>query len=120
MVRERLREVMLRALGNGQLDGDRVVVGSAEHPVCGDQVEVSLRLDAGCITALRWRARGCPASMAVAALAGETLAGVAIADAPAVLRTALADHGDLAAHERHAEGLLLRALAAAVAAGPGS
>lgn len=117
MVSTGLREVMLRAPGAGQLTGAGVQHGSAEHPVCGDQIELSVRLAGDRLGELRWLARGCPASMAVAALAGEVLAGVAVAEAPAALRAALQAHGGLAAHERHAEGLLLRALAAAVAAG---
>ena len=120
MVHARLRDVMLRAPGAGELAGERVQRGRAEHPVCGDQVELSVRIVGDRLAELRWLARGCPASMAVAALAGEVLPGVAVAEAPAILRTALAAHGGLAAHERHAEGLLLRALAAAAAAPAGA
>lgn len=115
MVSERLRAVMLRAAGAGELLGDGVRRGLAEHPVCGDRVQLTLRIAGGRIEDLRWQANGCPAAMAVAALAADTLAGAPLADVAARLRQALADHGGLAAHERHAEGLVLRALAAATA-----
>ncbi len=114
MVGEALRQVMLRASGVGSLAGADVAVGRAAHPVCGDEVELSVRVVDAQLLDVRWRAAGCPATLAVAALAAESLVGVPVASAPARLRRALQDHGGLAAHERHAEGLLLRALAAAV------
>jgi NifU-like protein involved in Fe-S cluster formation len=116
MVSDRLRQVMLRAAGQGELAGPWVQKGRAEHPVCGDLIELSLHMESGRIDELRWLANGCPAAMAVTALAGEVLPGTELAAASATLRAALQAHGGLAAHERHAEGLLLRALAQAAAA----
>lgn len=113
MVASRLREVMLEAALAGELEGDSVCQGSAEHPVCGDRVQLSVRFDGDIIADLRWLASGCPASMAVAALAARTLKGSAEPQWAESLRAAIDDHGGLAAHERHAEGLVLRALAAA-------
>ncbi|MBX3463867.1 MAG: iron-sulfur cluster assembly scaffold protein [Planctomycetes bacterium] len=113
MVSARLRQLLLAAEGGGALDGDDVRRGVADHPVCGDRVELSLRLDAGRIESLRWRAQGCPAAMAVAALAAKVLPGAALAAAPATLHAAIADHGGLEPAERHAEGLVVRALQAA-------
>jgi len=113
MVSDRLREVMLQAEGAGELLGDGVLRGAATHPVCGDEVQLTLRIADGCIHELRWQASGCPAAMAVAALAPRALIGSSLEQAGAKLHQALAVHGGLAAHERHAEGLLLRALAAA-------
>jgi NifU-like protein involved in Fe-S cluster formation len=120
MVSQRLRELAAGAPGAGALDGDGVRRGAAEHEACGDQIEISLRLAHGRIAELRWRASGCPASHAVAAAAATALVGAAPAAAPARLREALAGLGDLDAHERHAEALLLRALARACAAPPGA
>jgi NifU-like protein involved in Fe-S cluster formation len=114
MVQEALRRVLQAADGAGVCEGPGAASGTAEHPVCGDVVELSVRLDQGRVTDLRWRARGCPASMAVAALAHRALVGAAAADAEATLRRAIAAHGDLARHERHAEALVLRAFRAAV------
>jgi NifU-like protein involved in Fe-S cluster formation len=115
MVSDRLREVMLRAEGVGELTGPEVHTGRAEHPVCGDQILLHVRFLAGNIEQLRWQANGCPAAMAVAALASVVLPGTALATAPSTLQNALQAHGGLRAHERHAEGLLLRALAQAAA-----
>lgn len=115
MVSDRLRQVMLRAEGMGEIVGSGVQRGRAEHPVCGDVIELHVRIAAERIDQLRWRAIGCPAAMAVTALAGEVLPGTAMSAAASTLQAALAAHGGLAAHERHAEGLLLRALAQAAA-----
>lgn len=120
MVGQQLRALIAEAPGSGALEGDDVGRGTAEHPVCGDRVEVDVRLATGTIAALRWRASGCPATWAVAGVAARTLGGVAPGDAGGALHRALALHGGLAVHERHAEAMFLRALAAAVgAAGPG-
>ncbi|MCR9248455.1 MAG: iron-sulfur cluster assembly scaffold protein [bacterium] len=113
MVRGRLREVMLAAVGAGDLEGDDVCRGSSSHPVCGDHVEISLRMQGDDVIDLRWRAAGCPATMAVTALAAGALPGHAIDECPAILAKAIADHDGLARHERHAEALVLRALTAA-------
>jgi len=113
MVGSRLRELMLEAAGAGELEGEAVCQGSAEHPVCGDQVQISVRFDGDTIADLRWLASGCPAAVAVAALAARALVGSAEPQWAESLRVAIVAHGGLAAHERHAEGLVLRALAAA-------
>jgi NifU-like protein involved in Fe-S cluster formation len=114
VVTERLRQVMLAAEGAGELAGVGVARGRAEHPVCGDVVRVDLRLRGGRIAALAWGARGCPACVAVAAAAPAALCGAPLAEAAPRLRRRLDELGGLAAHEQHAEQLLLRALAAAV------
>ncbi|HEX6810505.1 MAG TPA: iron-sulfur cluster assembly scaffold protein [Planctomycetota bacterium] len=115
MVSEGLRQVLLAGEGVGELAGPGTGQGVADHPVCGDRVQLSVQHEAGTIRAVRWRAAGCPASMAVAALCAKVLVDVPVAQAPSALRSAIAAHGGLAAHERHAEGMVLRALAAAVA-----
>lgn len=116
MVTAALRAVMLAAEGAGDLDGPGVGSGAAEHPVCGDQLEVHVRLQDGVIDQLRWRARGCPASMAVCAAAPAALCGQPPASAANALRQRLAQLGDLQAHEGHAERLFLVALQRAVEA----
>jgi nitrogen fixation NifU-like protein len=113
MVSARLRQLMLDAEGTGELTGEHVRRGVAEHPVCGDRVEVHVRAVAGRIEDVRWRASGCPAAMAVTALAAKVLPGTAAPDAAATLHAAIVEHGALAPHERHAEALVGRALAAA-------
>ncbi|MGB3967736.1 MAG: iron-sulfur cluster assembly scaffold protein, partial [Planctomycetota bacterium] len=78
MVGARLRELLLAGEGAGDCTGPGARVGTADHPVCGDTVQLSVRVDAGTIRELRWRASGCPATVAVAALAAKVLAGTAV------------------------------------------
>ena len=113
MVGAGLREVLVRGEGVGECVGAGVAAGSAEHPVCGDHVQLSVRAGGGMIDEVRWRAAGCPAAMAVAALAAKVLRGVPVVSAGDVLRAAIVAHGGLAAAERHAEAIVLRALAQA-------
>jgi NifU-like protein involved in Fe-S cluster formation len=110
MVAPRLRALLVQSRGAGALAGEGVRTGRSEHPICGDEVELDVRVVAGKIEALRWRASGCPATQAVAAAAAEAIVGCTPSEAPQVLRAHLASLGDLAAHERHAEGMVLRAL----------
>jgi NifU-like protein involved in Fe-S cluster formation len=116
MVAPRLHEVLVRGEGAGACAGEGVRSAGATHPVCGDHVELSVRRSGAMILEVRWRAAGCPAAMAVAALAAKVLKDVAVVAAAEVLRQAVAAHGGLAAHERHAEAIVLRALAEAAGA----
>ncbi len=115
MVTDALRQVMLAAEGAGELTGAGVCRGRSEHPVCGDVIELDLRLEHGRICELAWRAEGCPATMAVAALARRALHGQAVAEASQRLRHQLADLGGLDRTEQHAVALFERAVAQAVA-----
>lgn len=117
MVAPQLRALATAAVGAGALTGESVGSGRGEHPVCGDEVEVDVRVGQGRIEDLRWRANGCPATFAVAAVAATVLVDTAIGDAPSRLREGLAARGDLGATERHAEAMFLRALQAAIARG---
>lgn len=117
MAGEALRRLANLAPGAGALEGPDVFCGSASHPVCGDQLEVTVRMQGGRIDAMRWRASACPATLAVAAAAVDVVAGADAASLQGVIRARLAALGDLAPHERHAEQLLLRALRSAMGAG---
>lgn len=117
MAGEALRRLAIEAPGAGALEGPDVRCGSASHPVCGDQLEVTVRVHEGRIEAMRWRASACPATLAVAAAAVDAVRGADPAALPGVIRARLAALGDLAPHERHAEQLVLRALRSALGAG---
>ena len=112
-----LRDVMLRGEGAGELSGAEVRSGEAEHPVCGDVVEVDCRLGEGRILELAWRAQGCPATLAVAASASKALLGRRAQDAAGLLAGRLEELGGLDPEEHHAERLFLLALSRAAADG---
>ena len=113
MVAEALREVMLAADGAGELTGAAVTTGTAEHPICGDVLELDCRVSDGRLVDLAWRATGCPATVAVAA-AAFALRGQPIDQVEVSLRQRLDALGGLHATERHALALFLRAFDQAV------
>ena len=110
MVADGLRELLERGDGVGAFDDPRAREGHAEHPVCGDRLQLSVLRDGDVVRGVRWRASGCPASMALAALCSEVLVDVPVADVEQALRRGLDARGGLQRHERHAEKMALRAL----------
>ena len=113
MVADALREVMLAADGAGELSGDAVTTGTAEHPICGDVLELDCRVTDGRLVDLAWRATGCPATTAVAA-AAFAVRGQPIDQVEASLRQRLHALGGLHKTESHALALFLRAFDRAV------
>lgn len=108
MVSAGLRALLERGAGAGELAD--ALRGYAEHPVCGDRMELSVQRVGDVVRAVRWRASGCPASMALAALCAEVLVDVPVDDVERVLREGLAARGGLQRHERHAERMAVGAL----------
>lgn len=113
MVRAALRAMLQCDEHVGECVGGDARTGAAEHAVCGDRVQLSVRCVDGQLHDVRWRAEGCPATLAVAALAARTWRSLPLPRAESALQAALAAHGGLDPHERHAAALVLRALAAA-------
>lgn len=114
-MREPLRRLMVEASGTGSLEGAGVRTGRAEHPVCGDEVEVDLAIVDGRVERYAWRASGCPATVAVAAAAAAPWGlRPGVGELATSLRERLQQLGGLASHEGHAEKLLLRAVDAAL------
>jgi NifU-like protein involved in Fe-S cluster formation len=110
VVSEELRALIRAAPGAGELRGAGVVAARAEHPVCGDEVELFVRLAGDQVEDLAWRARGCPACVAVAAAARDAVVGGRLDQAGARLAQRVAALGGLARAEQHALALLDRAL----------
>ncbi|MEC7724045.1 MAG: iron-sulfur cluster assembly scaffold protein [Planctomycetota bacterium] len=108
MVSEALRALLQRGEGVGEIEGANT--GAAEHPVCGDRMQLSVLVEDGVVRRVCWRASGCPASMAVAALCSEVLVDVPVDDAARALVDGIAARGGLRRHEQHAEKMALRAL----------
>jgi nitrogen fixation protein NifU and related proteins len=50
------------------------------HPTCGDEIELSLTIEAGTLQSIRFEARGCVVSQAAAAMLCEHLEGKPIAE----------------------------------------
>ena len=84
-----------------------------ENPVCGDILELSVRLDSGRISEIRFRAKGCVPAMACGSLITEMAAGKTLAEASAVQREAITrEIGGLPEASGHAAQLAVDALRA--------
>jgi NifU-like protein involved in Fe-S cluster formation len=114
MVTAAMRELVRAGVGCGELGAAATGRARAEHPVCGDELELEVVVDGdGRLERLAWRASGCPATLAVAAVAADCLPGERLQDAPERLDARLRQLGGLARHEQHAVRMLQRALAEA-------
>lgn len=61
--------------------------GADDNPLCGDRLEVTLRVDAdNCITAVGWAGHGCAISQAAASMLGEQLIGKPLSVVKALTR----------------------------------
>jgi nitrogen fixation NifU-like protein len=88
----------------------------AENPVCGDRLQVWLRIRDGTIEEMRWQASGCAPAIAAASVLSELVRGMAISEARTLDREAVADAlGGLPARKAHAASLAVSALHAAIA-----
>jgi nitrogen fixation protein NifU and related proteins len=86
-----------------------------ENPVCGDVLRLSLRMNSGRISEIRFKAKGCVPSMACASALTELVIGKTPEEARALQRDALtAAVGGVPQASVHAAQLALDTLAAAL------
>ena len=94
-------------------DADASVV--MENPACGDTLQLTLRVSGGQIEEIRFRARGCVASMACGSALTELVRGRTIEEAKGMRREELmAAVGGLPGASEHASHLAMDVLAAAL------
>ena len=90
-------------------------VARLENPMCGDILELSLRLKDGVIVEVCFRAKGCVPTIACASRLTEMVEGLTVADALAIRRDAIIESlGGLPAASHHAAQLAVDALRAAI------
>ena len=86
-----------------------------ENPACGDILELTLKIAAGQIAEIRFRARGCVAAMACGSAVTELAAGKTIAAARMLSREEIVRAvGGLPGASSHASHLAIDALNAAL------
>ena len=86
-----------------------------ENPACGDILELSIKVDAGRIAGIRFRAKGCVPAMACASAMTELASGKSMRDAAAIDKREIARAvGGLPAASGHAAQLAIDALRAAL------
>lgn len=94
-------------------DADAVV--EIDNPVCGDVVRLSVKVESGRITQIRFKAKGCVPSMACASAITELASGKTVTEALALDRASLvAAVGGLPQASDHAAQVSLDALATAL------
>lgn len=82
-----------------------------EHPVCGDIMKLAIKVDDGRIAQVRYRTRGCVASIAAGSCLTEMIAGKSLQQAAALTREQLVDAlGGLPTTSVHASHLAMDAL----------
>jgi NifU-like protein involved in Fe-S cluster formation len=83
-----------------------------EHPVCGDIMSLAVKLSGDRIDAVRFRTRGCVASIAAGSCLTEMIAGKSLTEAKALKREQLVEAlGGLPNASIHATHLAMDALA---------
>lgn len=86
-----------------------------ENPACGDVLQLTIKISGERIEEIRFRARGCVASMACASALTELVRGLTRAEARALSREELLHAvGGLPPASRHASYLAMDALTAAL------
>jgi nitrogen fixation protein NifU and related proteins len=84
-----------------------------ENPACGDILELAIKVDADCIAAIRFRAKGCVPAMACGSLITEMASGKTVAEAASIRRQDVVQQiGGLPEASGHAAQLAIDALAA--------
>lgn len=93
-------------------------VAEIENPVCGDVLRLSLKIEGGRISEIRFRAKGCVPAMACASALTELVRGKTLHEAGNVDRKSLiAAVGGIPQASAHAAQMALDALAAALGKG---
>jgi nitrogen fixation NifU-like protein len=94
---------------------DATAIAEITNPACGDILRLSLRVDSGRITSIRFKAKGCVPSIACASALTELAQGKTTTEALAISREDLiAEVGGLPQASTHAAQLALDALSAAL------
>jgi nitrogen fixation NifU-like protein len=87
-----------------------------EHPVCGDVMKLALKVADGHVAQVRYRTRGCVASIAAGSCLTEMIQGKSLQEAGAVKREQLVEAlGGLTSASMHASHLAIDTLAQAIA-----
>jgi nitrogen fixation NifU-like protein len=90
-------------------------VARLDNPMCGDMLEMSLRLEDGVIAEVRFRAKGCVPTIACASRLTEMVRGLTVVAALIIRRDAIIESlGGLPAASHHAAQLAIDALRASV------
>ena len=98
----------------GEIDGADAIA-EIENPACGDILRLSLKLDAGRILEIRFKAKGCVPAMACGSALTELVLGKTVVEARSVVRQDIVNAvSGLPQASSHAAQLALDVLSAAL------
>jgi nitrogen fixation NifU-like protein len=116
MYSEKVLEHLENPRNAGEMDG-ATAQGEATNPVCGDLLNLFLRVVDGKITAANFQVKGCPPSIAAGSVLTELITGLSLEEAgrlaPQDITIAL---GGLPRNKEHCSVLAIDALRTAIAA----
>jgi len=85
------------------------------NPICGDQLQLALRIRNGRIEAARFLAYGCPPTLVCGSALAEMIEGMRVEEAAQISRQRLVEAiGGLPARKQHAAALAIETLQAAL------
>lgn len=110
MYSERLLDHFQNPRNVGELPPPAVTV-EASNPACGDTLRLSVRFESGVAAEVRYKVRGCTASIAAGSALTEWMAGRTVAEI-ACFNPSMVDDavGGLAAESKHAAALCFDAV----------
>ena len=97
---------------------DANAVAEETNPVCGDRIRLSLRVNGGCIEAVRFLAYGCPPTLVCGSVLTGLIHGKQVTEVMRITRNNLVDAvGGLPSRKQHAAALAIETLQLALETG---
>lgn len=109
-----LKDHIANPRNTGELP-DANAVGEGTNPVCGDRLQLSLRISNGRVEAVRFLAYGCPPTLACGSALTELITGKSVTEAKNIIREDLVEAvGGLPLRKQHAAALAIETLRTAI------